>query len=81
MHYRKYPAEVKVRAVQEYKSGAGSLSNLCEKYDISDEMMLKRWIKRYNSHGEFKETKIGGINYMTKGRKTSMYDIFINGTA
>ena len=72
VRYRKYSSEVKVRAVEEYKSGVGSLSYLCEKYDISDEMMLKRWIKRYNSHGAFKETEIGGINYMTKGRKTTL---------
>jgi len=69
---RKYGIEVKVQAVNEYMSGSVSLSEICRKYDISDISMLHKWIKRYTSHGDFKQLSTGGAIYMTKGRKTTL---------
>lgn len=66
---RRYPAELKRRAVEEYLAGKGSLQNICEKYQIRSETQLRDWIKVYNRHEDFK-TQIGG-SYMTKPRKTS----------
>lgn len=68
---RKYSVEVKTRAVEEYLSGEVSQSDICAKYDISDRRVLRGWIKRYNSHEDFKEPNNGGVIGMAKGRKTT----------
>ena len=34
--------------------------------------MLHKWIKWYNSRGDFKQPKTGGAIYMAKGRKTTL---------
>jgi len=69
---RRYSVEVRARAVNDYLSGGGSLSNICKKYDISSTSLLEKWIKRYNSHGTFKERNSGGASTMTKGRNTTL---------
>lgn len=69
---RKYAAEIKCAAVREYLNGQGSLKEICKKYDISDAKLLRQWIKRYNSHGNFKQPNSGGVIYMTKGRSTTL---------
>jgi len=70
-HNRKYPAEIKLRAVKDYLSGVGSQRDICTKYDISSKVMLSQWIKRYSVHGDFKQPNSGGLIYMSKGRKTT----------
>jgi transposase-like protein len=70
--FRKYSPELKIRAVRDYLDGAGSLRALCTKYDISDDEMLRRWVKWYNSHGDFKQPSNGGVIYMAKGRSTTL---------
>ena len=67
---RKYPTEIKIKAVQDYQAGAGSLCDICVKYDISNHSMVQKWIMMYNSHKEFEQPKSGGANYMAKGRET-----------
>lgn len=69
--FRKYPPELKLCAVRDYLDGNGSLRAICTKYDISDDEMLRRWVKRYNSHGDFKRPNDGGAICMAKGRKTT----------
>ena len=71
--YRKYSVETKRQAVEEYLS-QGSYSSICEKYDISTIAVLEKWIKMYNSHKDFRQPKIGGVAYMTKGRKTTIQE-------
>ena len=68
---RRYSIETKNMAVEEYQSGGGSLCDICTKYDISDKKILRRWIMRYNSHGDFKQPNNGGAIYMVKGRSTT----------
>ena len=68
----KYSAELKLRAVQDYLSGKGSLRKICKKYGIPDHKMLRQWISCYNGHKDFKERSgARGEIYMTKGRKTT----------
>ena len=67
----KYPVEIKRKAVEDYLSGKGSLEDVCSHYAINDNRVLRRWIKRYNSHEDFKQPKSGGAIYMAKGRKTT----------
>lgn len=69
---RKYEPELKRQVVEEYLAGAASLRDLCTKYDISDKCILRQWIKRYNSHEEFRQPSSGGAIYMVKGRKTTL---------
>lgn len=66
---RIYPAELKCQAVRDYLNGVGSLKDICEKYKIRTETQLRKWIKVYNRHEEFK-TLTGGSR-MTKARKTT----------
>ena len=68
---RKYSIEVKTCAVEEYLSGGMSQRDVCEKYDISDKKVLRKWIMRYNRHEDFKQRNSGGEIRMAKGRKTT----------
>ena len=67
-----YSAELKLRAVQDYLSGKGSLRQLCGQYGISDKKLLRHWVLCYNGHKDFKRRSgVKGEIYMTKGRKTT----------
>ena len=69
---KKYSAELKRQAVQDYLAGKGSLRYICKKYGIKDTKQLRNWILYYNGHKEFKERSgARGEIYMTKGRKTT----------
>lgn len=64
--------EFKILAVEEYLSGNFSLKDICIKYKISSDSVLRRWIKVYNDgHKELKSTGSGGKKPMTKARKTT----------
>lgn len=66
---KKYSAELKLKVVTEYLSGAGSQSAICKKYHIRSRTQLRQWIKVYNSYGAFKSTT--GGSYMKKSRNTN----------
>ena len=69
---RVYSAELKLQAVQEYLSGAGSALEISKKYKISNPCLLERWVKMYNAHGNFASIKLsGGGSYMKQGRDTT----------
>jgi transposase len=69
---RKYSVELKNKVTREYLKGGISLSAICTKYDITTESIVRRWIKRYNCHGEFRTPNSGGEIYMVKGRNTNL---------
>ena len=64
-----YTKETKLSATIEFLTGKVSASEICIKYKISDESVLKSWIKVYSSHEEFRI--FSGGSRMTKGRKTT----------
>ena len=69
---RVYPSELKLKAVQEYLSGSGSLREISKKYKLRNERQLSNWIKVYNAHGDFNSVKFsGGGSYMKQGRDTT----------
>ena len=69
---KKYDAEFKLCAVQDYIAGKGSLRTICKKYGIPDHKMLRQWISCYNGHKDFcMRSGARGEIYMTKGRKTT----------
>jgi len=68
---KKYSAELKLQAVQDYLTGKGSLRQICRQYGIKDKRQLRNWISCYNGHKDFKERSgARGEIYMIKGRKT-----------
>ncbi len=69
---KKYTAEIKIAAVQDYLSKKGSQVEICKKYHITCDSLLIKWIKCYNSGKDFKERTCSerGIT-MNKGRKTT----------
>ena len=69
---RVYDPALKIRAVEDYLSGGGSLSAICEKYDIHSHCQLLDWIKVYTTHGDFSKRKFsGGGRSMGKSRKVT----------
>lgn len=69
---KKYSAEIKVQAVEEYLSGEGSQREICRKYGIAAHKTLQEWIMCYNGHKDFRRrANVKGEIYMTKGRKTT----------
>lgn len=69
---KKYSAELKIQAVEEYLSGNGSQREICRKYGILAKSTLEVWTMRYNGHREFKErSSAQGEIYMVKGGKTT----------
>ena len=64
-----YTKETKLSSVIEYLKGESSVPELCIKYKISDETVLRSWIKVYSSHEEFRI--FSGGSRMTKGRETT----------
>ena len=69
--HKRYPKELKEKAVLEYLNGNDSLLSICQKYGIRAKSKLQDWIKKYNGHEELKTSGTGGATIMTKGRKTT----------
>lgn len=67
---KRYPKELKENAVKDYLSGKHSQYELLFKYDISSRGVLYRWIKKYNSHMELKDTKNGDRINMANRKNT-----------
>lgn len=68
----KYSKELKIRVVEEYLSGAGSLNTLCIKFKIRSTHQLRNWIKQYNSHIELKDYDPKPEVYMANTLKTTL---------
>lgn len=69
---KRWSKDIKILAVQEYLTGKYSLRDICKKYKISSNSILRSWIKVYNdSHKELKTTGSGGQKPMTKSRNTN----------
>lgn len=66
-----YPEGIKLQAVLDYHSGLGSLNQICGKYGISDNSILRKWLKKYNGHKTTKSHNLQGDKYMAIGRKTT----------
>jgi len=69
--WKRYSKELKLEAVKDYLSGEYSIREVTRKYEIPSTSTLRRWIKKYNSHRELKDTSKGRTSSMTKGRKTT----------
>lgn len=68
--WKNYSYELKHQAVQDYLSGKGSLRDICLRYDISSNEVLRKWVKRYTSGEDLKATS-KGYSHMRQGRQTT----------
>ena len=66
-----YSKQEKEQAVATYLAGEGSLMDICKKFKIQSTSILRKWIKKYNSHEELKASGKGDTTVMTKGRTTT----------
>lgn len=67
---KKYSKELKLAAVEDYLNGDYSQGEVVRKYELSSLSLLQRWIKKYNSHRELKDTSKGRTNTMTRRNTT-----------
>lgn len=65
-----YTDEQRKAAVLDYLSGGGSLRAIALKHGLRAEIQLRRWILRYNTHGDLQDARKGG-HYMGNVRKTT----------
>ncbi|MRB85035.1 helix-turn-helix domain-containing protein, partial [Bacillus thuringiensis] len=72
LSWKRYSKELKLAAVNDYLSGHDSLTKIIQKYNISSTAVLRKWIKKYNSHRELNDTGKGMTNSMTSRRKTTL---------
>ncbi len=66
-----YSKELKLAAVEDYIQRNYSQMEVLAKYEISSTSVLKRWVKKYTSHSEIKDSGKGMSQAMTEGRKTT----------
>ena len=64
-----YSSEFKIRCVEEYLSGDGSLNDIISKYNISSSSVLRNWIKSYNANRELKDYCPKREVYMAEARR------------
>jgi len=67
-----YSKELKVAAVQDYTRYGLTINEVLAKYQISSDSVLYRWIRKYTSHSELKDSGKGMSKTMTKGRPTTV---------
>lgn len=70
--WKRYSKGLKLSTVNDYLSGHDSLNKIIQKYNISSTAVLRKWIKKYNSHRELNDTGKGMTNSMTSRRKTTL---------
>ena len=58
-------------AIHDYLNGVGGLTYITNKYEISSDEVLRKWIMKYNSHIETKDYDPKPEVYMAKARKTT----------
>jgi transposase len=68
--WKMYSKELKQMAVQDVLSGNYSIREVTRKHEISSTSLLRKWIKKYNSHRELKDTSKGRTNTMTRRSTT-----------
>lgn len=66
-----YSKELKLKAINDYLSGKGSLQGISQKYGLRSPNQLSQWLKVYNAHGDIKARGSGGGSYMRKARQTT----------
>ena len=66
-----YSNEIRLRAVQSYLRGEGSLREIAAKYGLKDSSQLRKWVKMYNNGKDFSQHKMSGGSRMKTSRNTT----------
>ena len=61
-----YSKELKLEAVLDYLNGTDGLRTVAKRYGLRNRTQLRDWIKRYNTHGDFKSERGGSKVSQTK---------------
>ena len=64
-----YSKEFKEQCVKAVLTGKGSVNDIVAQYNISDENVLRRWIKCYNANRELKDYEPKREVYMAEARR------------
>ena len=67
-----YSKELKQQVINDYLNGIDSLEGIANKYNISCDTIVKRWVKKYNEGIEIKDYDPKGDVYTMKSRKTTL---------
>lgn len=66
---KQYSKELKLKAVEDYLSGKGSLNDISAKYKIKNSQTLRSWISLYNANIELKDYNPKREVYMADARR------------
>lgn len=70
--WKSYSKELKNLAVRDFLEHRLTIFEVLEKYQISSNSVLWKWIHKYTSHSELKDSRKGMSKTMTKGRTTTV---------
>lgn len=71
---KRYSAEFKIKCVELYITGKLSVSQIAAQYKISNQSVLRSWIKKYNSNMELKDYDPKQEVYMASARRKTTID-------
>ena len=71
---RSYQHEEKVRMVEEYLAGGGSLRFIAAKYGIPSKEILRSWVLQYNANRELKDYNPRREVYMAEARRKTTFE-------
>ena len=66
---KEYSAEYKIKAVNEYLDGQGSLIDIAAKYNIPSKATLRTWVKEYTENKELKDYHPHGSLYTNESKR------------
>lgn len=70
---KSYTKAFKETVIQDYIQNGLSLNDICSKYDISQPVVVRRWLEKYNNRVELKDKDDGGDRRsMINRRKTTV---------
>lgn len=73
-HNKSYSSELKIRAVEEYLTGKGSIMDITAKYGISGTEVFRRWVLKYNANRELKDYNPKREVYMAEARRKTTFE-------
>ena len=69
-----YSNEFKIKCVEAYISGEGSLIDICAKYNISSSSVLSCWLECYNANRELKDYCPKREVYMAEAKRKTTFE-------
>lgn len=73
-HNKSYSSGLKIRAVEEYISGMGSIPEITARYGISGTDVFRKWVLKYNANRELKDYNPEWEVYMAQARRKTTFE-------